>query len=81
MGGGVDSKRGADRREMSWGWREQLIHCIQLRLQYSQTLALLMFTLSLSLLSCRYINIVTCTDTLTCPFHTFFTNSVSQCPC
>ena len=27
---------GADRGEMRWGWREQLIHCIQLRLQYSQ---------------------------------------------
>lgn len=38
MGGRGGQYKGGedDRREMRWGWRKQLIHCIQLRLQYSQ---------------------------------------------
>jgi len=36
MGGADRTGMGGDRREIRWGWREQLIHCIQLRLQYSQ---------------------------------------------
>lgn len=38
MGGRGGQYKGGedDRREMRWEWRKQLIHCIQLRLQYSQ---------------------------------------------
>lgn len=36
IGEGGGGEGGGDRGEMRWGWREQLIHCIQLKLQYAQ---------------------------------------------